>query len=582
MEIEITNPGATSPVTIDVDSWSLKRYQDTQRASEFKLQCARRVPIQKFAAVTALDGADVRFLGYVRNSQIIWPDKREITCRGREELLMHRYSGRWSYQVLYVRLVHPFQSIAPPQTPDIYSVTGNSGLLFIANSMIPQYSMTAMGSYIYKLPGWGTASRIGTNAIYVAGDLLPRVSTYALMEATDMSCYADASDLYIRNATHPIGLSSLAHVSALNAFDTGIRLGNVDNPEIELQGNLQLNFDRIQDILINLAEFYEQYPVFRYASDKVCYLDILADPTGIEYDLPEEAIHSLKQSNPNDLQTHGLIGTGIGSRDGRHIYGANDPTYKGIWYQDVLDVGDNQGWMDTHGLLKTITDAEYARRLEDDIFEVDPGHWPHRPRPWDTVNLRLEGEPVPPLGVASVRIDNAGKQILELGGRRSEIMDAFNAKRDLSQAYLYEYLIEAASPINSSGSLIIGDVTHGWCTGWTFSVTVPASVYQADGSHRVTLDFTMDADVRQQVAVLYIIVNGMYNALCMSLHYLINDPVNYIDITSLIANHYGYASTIIIYCMLKGDWSGSHSNCSGHPTAAMTSVVRSWKRTPPT
>jgi len=219
MEILLTN-AEQDPIEIEYDYWDLKDYQDAHRASDFNIRCSRRIPVQRYAHVIAKEGGRVYFRGYVKSPKIKNIDTRELQCMGEEDLLLRRYSGRFAYQTSARRLVHAFQSDPPSQVADSYGVTGNVGLLFIANSMIPLYGNTVLipavpdyewaalnSDWIYKLAGLGTNSRIGTKNIYFEGTLLPRVASYATLEATALSCWSDENDLWVRCDQNMWGLN---------------------------------------------------------------------------------------------------------------------------------------------------------------------------------------------------------------------------------------------------------------------------------------------------------------------------------------------------------------------------------------
>jgi hypothetical protein len=221
--------------------------------------------------VVATEDRRTLFRGYVQKPKIKNTNSRELSCKGEEDLLLRRYTGRFAYQASTRYLGQVFQSDAPSQVADSYGVTGNVGLLFMANSMIPYHGNVVISpdvpaydwfaleyDWIYKLTGLGTSSRIGTADIYYEGTLLPRVDSLEELKATDISSFGDASDLYVRVDSDPLnwGFGPKAMLLAANAYDTGVRMGTIDSASTLLTGNVQMNFDRILDILIDLAEFY--------------------------------------------------------------------------------------------------------------------------------------------------------------------------------------------------------------------------------------------------------------------------------------------------------------------------------------
>lgn len=527
------------------------------------------------------------FRGYVSKPKIKDIQSRELTCKGEEDLLLRRYTGRYAFQAGVKSLYHAFQSDAPNQAADAYGITGNVGLLFMANSMIPfygnvlttgtpEYDWWAYGSdWIYKLVGLGTASRIGTKNIYAEGKLLPRVASFATMQATAISSWSDANDLWVRldDAALYVGFGPRYVMLAENAYDTGIRQGQIDLPDTVITGNLQLSFDKILDSIIDLAEFYGLNPRFRRGRDYT-YLDCLSEPAETEFMLEESNIAELTQSSASDQLVHALIGKGAGSRDVQMIYTPSDHTWKGIWLEDAIDVDD--GYLDALGNLKPYVNAEYARRQADEMFTVVPTpDWGNYPQCNDLVRLKLIGESERLLQVSSAKIDSKGKYEMEIGSRDDDLIDAFNARDSLNRVYQNEYLVEYGKAITVSGTnLQLGDDTHGSCGGGTISVTVPADVKEADWSHRVTMDMSITSNAAPVSCHCWFSVGGAYNFLGQPRHYLLGDSVQGLDITRLV--NYGSATTLGVWIAKNGEWSGA--NCAAHPTFDVSTTIRCWKR----
>ena len=589
MEILITN-SEKDPIEIEADSWDLREYADAGKAAEFSIKCSRKIPVQRWAHVVATEGNDVLFRGYVASPRIKNINTRELICKGEEHLLLRRFTGRFSYQASARRLAHVFQSDPPTQTEDEYDVSENVGMLFMANSLIPYhgnvlttgvpaYDWWAEGAdWIYKLSGLGTSSRIGTADIYAEGKLLPRQSTYAALQATALSCYSDASDLWVRvdNVAYNVGFGPRYCMLAENCYDTGIRVGNIDLGSTVLTGNSQFNFTRILDILIDFAEFYGLNPRFRRGKDYT-YFDALDDPVESEFILPEENIAKITQQYNEDSKVHALIGKGTGSDDVQHIYTPSDHTWKGIWIEDTLDVED--GFLDSLGTLKPFVNAEYAFRQADDKFSITPSpDWGHMPRPFSMIRLKLDGEVEKLLQVMSARRDEAGNYDMEIGGRDSDILDAFNGRDSLDRVYLEDYLTEYGEAISLDGEdFVLGDTTHGTCTGASGTVLIPAAVYEADWSHRVTLDISTKTNASPVSCMMIIEINGGSNFLCQPRHYLLGETVSGLDITRYC--NYGTNTTISIWIQKNGEWTGA--NCAAHPTFDLSTTVRCWKRAIP-
>jgi hypothetical protein len=585
MEILFRNPGSAEDLEIDYDDWKLTRYLDAHRATKFEVRCHRRVPVRPYAKITAREGGKIHFRGYI-SQRSIRNKTKSITCKGDEDLLLHRYTGRAHYFPDVTRLIHPFQSAAPSQTADEYGVTWNCGLLFLANSLIPPtiWTMEDEASWTWKLPGGGSSSRIGTADIYILSGVtaikLTERSSLALCKANDYSSYRDANDLYIQ--INPVDEAYFGAVLAENCFDTNVRMGVIDNPGTSIQ-NMQMADDRIADCLFSLGAFFEQPCKFRYAADGYTYLDSVEDDgsDAAIFDLPEDLCSLVEQNESTERYVHGLTGLGIGSRDPRHRYTKMDLDYKGVWYHDTFDVDEGFGlWNDTGGLLRSMTDDEYARRRANVSWRIESvPFWSPRPNPGHYINLLLAGE-THKLRIESLALAMSGSQTMELGRRIDDLIDSFNPKSSLSDVYMYEYLEELYGGLSLNGDIQLGDSVHGLCSGYSGSITIPDDVDDAGNNHRVTLDISISLKAATShiigPATVYVILGGTQSPEHVFKHYMIGDSINGIDVTAKM--NYGVATTVAIYCQYQGNWLPAHGGCSGHPTANVNLTFHAYKR----
>jgi hypothetical protein len=589
VEILIENVGQ-DPVEIDVDNWDLTRYRDAHRASTLKLECSRRVPVQPYARIVATDGSATLFRGYIEKPRIKNKTARELNCVGEENLLAHRHTGRFSIGPSTRTLLHAFSSDAPNQVADAQGIVGNLGILTTANGMIPFHGSAIVADtprydwfdhghdHIYQLGGLGLNSRLGAADIYSEGLLLPRVANYATLEATPISCWSDADDLWVRcdDTIYSHGFGPRKILIGLDKYDTGVRCGAIAKSETTIAGNYQGEFDTILDLLIDLAEYHTTIPFFRYMQDHT-YFDTFENYPTNEFYLPEEHIKTINESVATDQRVHALICRGIGSRDVRQIYTPADHTWKGVWYQNIFDIAD--GHLDVAGFMRNVGDAEYERLHNDEVITVCPSdNWKQSPVPGDIINLVLDGEPRKMLQVASAKTGLKTSPEYELGARKSDIMEAFNSKSSLSRIYTEQILTKSSIPLMGSGTLITGDLTHGWCGGFTSTFTVLDSVRSADYSHRVFLDLSISADLDPEPMEVDIQINGVGNIYTQPLHYLANDSISRLDITRLVL--YGSLSTLTVFAKKKGDWP-AHASCASHPVMNISYTVTCYRGTSP-
>ena len=198
MDFYLCPPGG-SLYKIDVDDARLRRYKiiDSFRPRELDLTVPRRVPVPQFSEILVVEDGTVQFRGYVEKLSKITADRKKYSCRGMEALLQHRYLPRWNYswtvpefpaQALTIADLfadHAFQKAIPGgyYTPP--------GVLFCANSLWPICTDSVVYDHTYiiiKLPGAGSASRIGNAQLYSNGPngMDPLVARGSLADSGDL------------------------------------------------------------------------------------------------------------------------------------------------------------------------------------------------------------------------------------------------------------------------------------------------------------------------------------------------------------------------------------------------------------
>ena len=289
-------------------------------------------------------------------------------------------------------------------------------------------------------------------------------------------------------------------------------------------------------------------------------------------DIYEQDLDSLVQEVAGVPHPHCVIGQGYGSRDAQQKWAAMDPTWKGPWFEETINI--ENGFLDTGGILIPLTQAQYNDRQVDVRYKAIGEIGGIRPNPGDYARLWLDGESnYRLLQIQDLEVSPSGKLTLQLGKRAFDEIDAFNAKKSLGNAYLDGYLTKSANSISNSGTITIGDDTAGWGAGCNLgNYTIPAAVNGAANNCRVTLDIalTLAPGVPQAEGELYIdsggpFQNGYFN------HYLLGDPITGIDMTPFI--NWGAATPLKIYVKLRGQWIG------GAPTGnSLSATFNAWRR----
>lgn len=203
--------------------------QNPITASEMSFTCDKSVPIPPLMEVIyARDGQHI-FHGFIWTAE----DKKSnwsVKCYSMEHVLGWRYLAPVIYHA--VSLDQLLSSDAPTEAVDI------PGILWRANSEIPNGKWTAYSATVAKLVDGGTKSQMGTGALY-AYTTYPQATSIdscdGLQVLTDAGTYPTAADTYYRTTDDlyvRLGdgsyLPNAFLVAAANRFDTKIRYGSCD------------------------------------------------------------------------------------------------------------------------------------------------------------------------------------------------------------------------------------------------------------------------------------------------------------------------------------------------------------------
>jgi hypothetical protein len=205
------------------------------------------------------------------------------------------------------------------------------------------------------------------------------------------------------------------------------------------------------------------------------------------YVLQENKLSDIEKSIPNDAQVHCLIGRGKGNQ----YYSKCDPSYKGIWTQEIFEVED--GYKDASGILKTHTDAEYASRLQDYQWKVGT-YEKMQIAAGDQMELRPNKEPMEVLSVAEYTIEADGKKSISLGASRPKFLDAWDVIQGFSGGYTDKYIKTAHAAITQSV-----DFTPPATGSLTFAV--PTDSLDTAISPRITLSLSLNVKSDTALAV---------------------------------------------------------------------------------
>lgn len=253
----------------------LPKQIDSLEPRELNLVLGRDVAktVRQFAQIVATEQGIPFFSGYVETYDIDNTREKTLSCKGMEALL----NQRWA---------HPYFYPLGTKFEDLFSSDCTHlavpGLLAQANSMLPPgwpWEYHDEDTNIVKISGGGTASRLGLNSIYSIDyrylrqvDESPSLDD---MDYVDNAYWRDSDDLYIKLLNHyQKGWPDVGGLMIDSAFDTHVRLGDISN-EKTLSGPLQTNYDKIGDLIVDIALGHGYYVRFREDANFVTYLDLL-------------------------------------------------------------------------------------------------------------------------------------------------------------------------------------------------------------------------------------------------------------------------------------------------------------------
>jgi hypothetical protein len=490
MDWYITAPGGQE-YFVDASDWELTRVLDASRPSEGKIVIPRSTPALKKSWVRAEEDGQNRFLGYISRHPSISGAKQNVEVRGVEALLWQCHTGNYGYMAAvagtpFTRLQHIFSSDAPTQGYDRWRQKGAIGLIWYANSRIPPgrgyftkgyvpypYGGEASGlvargpwvlfdfsRYIYRLPGGGTNSRIGSAPIYLNGSLMAEKETYAdLQSSSDISCYRDTADLFVKiYDTAGLYLGELNNEFFANNWrDTKVRLGQLDRYDTYLDAPFRVGHENlIGDLLLGIAEVHEQNVRWRYCNDGICRMDVLEDfeDDGV-FDIIEADCEKIEFITSSEMEPDALIGLGHGSSHVRQTHSIVNLAPGGAFFEtnETFDGGFN----DPYGSMFSLTKAKWDSMQRGELIQITSRNHDYL-QPGNMANLHLSDECLQSKAVHKILLKSGSSAVISLGGREYDIIDAIRAKRDISNAYLAQSLYELTDNASNSGNITIGDL----------------------------------------------------------------------------------------------------------------------------
>lgn len=603
MDWYITALGSSQEYFVDCFDWELSRVLEASRPAEGKIIIPRSTPALKKSWIRAEEDGQTKFLGYISRRPSISGTKQTVEVRGVEALLWQCHTGNYGYMAAvagtpFTRLQHIFSSDAPTQGYDRWRQKGPIGLIWYANSrMAPGRGYFTKGyvpypyggepsglvargpwvlfdfaRYIYRLPGGGTNSRIGSAAGYINGSLLAEQASYAALQAASVvSCYRDTADMFVRiYETAGLYLGELNNEFFFDNWrDTKVRLGQLDAYDTYLDAPFRVGHDDlIGDLLIGIAEVHEQNVRWRYSNDGHCYMDVLED---FEDDgvctIREGDCEKIEFSTSSEIEPDALIGLGNGGVHVRQVHSVVNLAPGGAFFE--TNEPFDGGFTDPYGSLFSLTKAKWDSLQKGDLIQITSKHHDHL-QPGRLCDLQLADELLKNKSVHKITWKAGKSAVISLGGREYDIIDSVRAKRDISNAYLAQSLYELTDNATNSGNIIIGDLDTA-DTPYTTSGAYTLPAYESEDLPVWLIDVSIKAPTtavaRTPICTFWVCVYSSTTGIDSYVvpnsgtqWYQLGETVEGIDLTQFA--NWGGSNYVRVHCRFRGYWDVTPPACT--------------------
>jgi hypothetical protein len=584
---KIQNPGSDTWDPMPIISGTVSRVIDPVTPSEATLEVPGDFPVLMGAGVTIYRSGGCVFRGYVsRLVENRIEGRWKITLMGEEDMLNWRVCPNHIYDRSKHCFIHPFADVAPSPTVDAYGIANNEGLIWAANSLVPPRAWTEdplnLNNHIWYLNEGGTRSCLYDKPVYANGTALAEKTSKTALVSNPGSYFYEDNKLWIHLADGFVE-DYYARIYVENAFDTNVRKGSIDHPEIELSGNFMVDTEkRVGETLLTFAIGHGMYPTWRYEAEHT-YLDVRitngkGQTSGI-FDIMNSDIIEREISYGDDMEVTAVVGLGAGSAGtSRQIYTKQDLWLKkGRHFFSTLDIAD--GFVDDKGTMKHFVDEEYSVRRNSKARTITTAldHYA-TPRNW----VRLWDYSPEVVQVNAIDMNIQGGHFVdtyEFGARKPWAREALLTFDRLQSAWSQTY-IEDLDTKTGSGPTTMLDDAHGSCEGYGLTVNFPSTLTVADYNHRVLLSLSFSQAEGQAVipqkAMLIIYVGAITKKNLWITDWQMFSSVDDIDITEYMS--YGTDVTISVFIRKYGEWESPHSNCTGHPQCIVHATCRIVRR----
>ena len=317
----------------DISDYKISKYFD--KYGKLNLDCTPGASVSEDSTIEASYHGTVRFRGYIDFPEIDTSGKTKITAYEQQRLLNFRACQVYNYPAGTT-----VEEMLTSDTPG--SVVG---LLYFANSLIPQGSFSNSSGYIYYLKdyngnGGGTSSRFGAlSSLYQGASLLTKVGSVGAMYAG--SWYQDTTDLYVWTTDNKD--PAYWNISTPNWKDTLLRIGNIESGVASETFSVpyRLGKNPIDKELYAIIDAFGIEYQWRHDNDGYTYLDIKnvigrgSSTKGVSAYKQNYNIYDMDRQVTGDPRIHALLGAGAGNGSAQQTSTSLDLYGSGTWKEEL-------------------------------------------------------------------------------------------------------------------------------------------------------------------------------------------------------------------------------------------------------
>lgn len=336
MTISIKNKD-NSQAGYSLISYLITKYFDKYGVAE--ITCTPHQTIQENSILEATFKGAVRFRGYIDVPEVNEDKTARIVAYEIQRLLEYRFTQLYTYvqgTSISLMLTH-----AEPTTC--------VGLLYMANSLIPQGAFTLSSGAVYYIKdylnrGGGTSSKFRTiTKMYANAILMTHGASPALPTGTTGYWYQNGSDLYVTMPTTGPADPQYWLVSIPNWKDTTLRLDTASIPVATSPAayrtgktNVSLEVDRMVKSFGKEWQWYHDTNGYTYLK-VATQIGRGTAIKGVVAFRENDTIYTYAEDQTGDPRIDGLVGAGSGSGITQNVYSLLNLYTQGMWKEDIYE-----------------------------------------------------------------------------------------------------------------------------------------------------------------------------------------------------------------------------------------------------